>query len=185
MTKDKLALFDLDGTLFNTDDVNYTAYRDAFADFGVELDRDYFVKECNGRHYKEFVPRIMGGTEHMEEIHEKKKANYAGNLKYARRNEHLFNIIEGLRKDYHLAVVTTASKKNVTDILNFFGVQDLFDLIVTQEDITRPKPDPEGFLKAMDHFGINPKNTVIFEDADVGIEAAKRSGAVVFKVEKF
>nr|MCR5310751.1 HAD family hydrolase [Lachnospiraceae bacterium] len=108
-----------------------------------------------------------------------------GNLKYARRNEHLFNIIEGLRKDYHLAVVTTASKKNVTDILTFFGVQDLFEFIITQEDITRPKPDPEGFLKAMNHFGINPENTVIFEDADVGIEAAKRSGAAVFKVEKF
>ncbi len=185
MTKDKLALFDLDGTLFNTDDVNYMAYKTALADFSVDLDRDYFVNECNGHRYKEFLPIIMGDTTHMEEVHEKKKEYYGNFLSNARLNKHLFSLIDDMKQDYHIAIVTTASKKNVGEILDHFGVRDVFEFIITQEDMVRSKPDPEGFLKAMKHFGVTPEDTVIFEDSEVGIRAAIASGATVFKVEKF
>ena len=47
------------------------------------------------------------------------------------------------------------------------------------------KQDPEGFIKAMDYFNIIPENTIIFEDSNVGIEAAIKSGANIFKIEKF
>ena len=81
--------------------------------------------------------------------------------------------------------MTTASKTNVIEMLEHFGVSDRFELILTQEDIVKSKPDPEGFLKAMEHFGIEPSDTVIFEDSDTGIEAAMRSGAAVMRVMKF
>ena len=55
----------------------------------------------------------------------------------------------------------------------------------TQEDIHKPKPDPEGFLLAMEHFGVTPADSVIFEDSDVGIEAARASGAAVFVADRF
>ncbi len=183
--KNKLALFDLDGTLFNTDAVNFRAYEKAFNDVGAKLDKDYFVRECSGRHYKEFVPVILGNCEKLEEIHEKKKRYYKSFLCEARLNEHLFSIIDSFKDTYHVAIVTTASKENVEDILGYFDVKDRFEYMVTQEDIHRPKPDPEGFILAMEHFGVEAKDTVIFEDADVGIEAAKATGATVFKVEKF
>ena len=184
-TKKKLALFDLDGTLFNTDDVNYMAYKTALAEFSVELDRDYFVNECNGRRYKEFLPVIMGDSTHMEEVHEMKKANYGKFLSNARLNKHLFSFIDDMKKDYHIAIVTTASKRNVGEILDHFGVRDVFEYIITQEDMVRSKPDPEGFLKAMEHYNLTPEDTIIFEDSEVGLQAAVASGATVFKVEKF
>lgn len=183
--KKKLALFDLDGTLFNTDDVNYKAYREAFRPYGIELDREYFVKYCNGRHYKEFVPKIMGNGDHLEEVHDKKKEFYKTFLDDAVVNTHLFSMIEAMRDNYHTAIVTTASRKNVEDILSRFGVKDCFDFCITQEDIHKPKPDPEGFLLAMKHFGVSPEDTVIFEDSDVGIEAARASGAAVFVADRF
>lgn len=184
MEKKYLALFDLDGTLFDTSDVNYFAYKDALSPFGVELDKEYFVTKCNGRHYTEFLPYIMGNVDHIEEVHRAKKTTYVNNLDKARDNKHLFNVIKGMKSEYHLAVVTTASRQNTLDILKHFGYEDLFEYLITQEDITRVKPDPEGFLMAMQHFGIDAEHTVIFEDSEVGITAAKATGATVMIVGK-
>lgn len=185
LKKDKLAIFDLDGTLFDTDEVNFSAYKEAAEAFGAKLDRDFFVKECSGRRYKEFLPLILGSAEHVEEAHAIKKDAYSRNLDKARVNNALIDYINNSKKDHHIAIVTTASAKNVHEILDYFKLEDLFELIITQEDIANPKPDPEGFLKAMEYFGIQASNTVIFEDSEVGIEAAIRSGASVMAVKQF
>ena len=81
--------------------------------------------------------------------------------------------------------MTTASEKNCHEILNRFGIYDFFDLVLTKDDILKSKPDPEGFNKAMEYFGVSPKNTVIFEDSDVGIKAAENSGAFYYKTYGF
>jgi beta-phosphoglucomutase len=180
-----LALFDLDGTLFDTGDVNYYAYKDALASFNVELDKEYFITNCNGRHYTEFLPVIMRNVDHMEEVHKLKKDAYVKNLDKARINEHLFELIRAMQKTYHTAVVTTASRKNAVDILRYFGHENLFEYMVTQEDITKVKPDPQGFLLAMAHFEIDADHTVIFEDSDIGIMAAKATGSSVMTITQF
>lgn len=185
MSKQYLALFDLDGTLFDTGKVNYYAYKDALADFDATLAEDFFVTKCNGRHYTEFLPEIMGSSEHIDEVHRAKKEAYAKNLDKARQNIHLFEMIKSMTDTYHTAIVTTASRKNTEDILSHFACMDLFEYILTQEDITKVKPDPQGFLMAMEHFGIDAAHTVIFEDSPVGIQAAKASGASVMVVSQF
>ena len=70
------------------------------------------------------------------------------------------------------------------DILCYFGYEDLFEFLVTQEDITKVKPDPEGFLIAMKHFDVGAERTVIFEDSEVGAMAARATGATVFLVNQ-
>ena len=82
-------------------------------------------------------------------------------------------------------MVTTASKKNTYEILEYTKKKDLFDLILTADDIENPKPNPEGFLLAMNKYGVAPKDCIIFEESDVGLEAAKRTKSNVFKVESF
>ena len=185
MEKQFLALFDLDGTLFDTRDVNYYAYKDALEPFGIELDKEYFVTKCNGRHYTEFLPVVMGNSDHLEEVHKAKKITYAANLDKARENKQLFEIIKVMKETYHIAIVTTASRKNTMDILRHFGYENLFEYLITQEDITKVKPDPQGFLLGMKHFGADAENTVIFEDSDVGIKAARATGATVLVVDQF
>lgn len=185
MNKEYLALFDLDGTLFDTGEVNYYAYKEALEPYNVKLDRNYFVTECNGRHYTEFLPGILGGIEHIETVHELKKKRYLANIDKARANIHLFEMIKMMKEKYHVAIVTTASQKNVSDILKHFGYDSIFELVVTQEDITKVKPDPQGFLMAMKYFDASPECTLIFEDSEVGIQAARATGATVMVIKQF
>ena len=182
----KLAIFDMDGTLYNTNDVNYYAYKEALAKYDVTIDYDYYCKFCNGRHYTTFIPPlVLNDQEKIESIHELKKQFYSKNLDKVIINKHLFNIIELIKNEYKIVLVTTASKKNTMEVLKFTNKDNLFDYILTQEDIKNPKPDPEGFLLAMEKFNSKPEDTIIFEDSDVGIEAARKTGASVFVINQF
>lgn len=182
----KLAIFDMDGTLFNTNNINYYAYKEALSKYNVSIDYQYFCDFCNGRSYKVFIPPLVNNDiEKIEDIHKIKKNAYSKYLDKVKVNEHLFNIIDKLKEDYKIALVTTASKKNAYEILEYTRKKELFDLILTSDDIKRQKPDPEGFLLAMSEFDAKPGECIIFEDSEVGIEAAKKTNSNIFKIENF
>ncbi len=180
----KLAIFDMDGTLFNTNDVNYYAYKEALGKYNVSIDYDYYCDYCNGRHYTVFIPPLVNNDkEKIQDIHKIKKEAYVKYLDKVKLNERLIDIIKGIKNNYHIALVTTASKKNTYEILEYTKTKELFDLILTADEILHPKPNPEGFLKAIDHFKVDPIDCMIFEDSDVGIEAAIKTGASVFEIK--
>lgn len=182
----KLVIVDLDGTLFDTKNVNYMAYKEALEQFGYTLDYSYFCEYCNGRHYLDFLPAITtSNSEVLSDMHMYKKNVYKKYLKYAKMNVHLINILKSMKEEYKLALVTTASKENCNEILTEFNVLSLFDLVLTREDVEKSKPNPEGFNKAMKIFGSDISETIIFEDSEVGLEAAKRSGAFYYKTYGF
>ena len=182
----KLAIFDLDGTLFDTKDVNYKAYSKAIQECGYQVDIDYkyYCDFCNGNNYKTFLPVLIPKItpEKMQAIHDAKKRLYASYLKYAVKNERLFSLIESIRGEYVIALVTTASRENVDDILKECRVAEEFDIIITQEDVINCKPAPECFLLAMERAGVMAENTIIFEDSESGLEAAEASGADYVRV---
>lgn len=182
----KLIMVDLDGTLFDTKKVNYMAYKEAIKPYGYDIDYKYYCKFCNGRHYLDFLPQITTDDRRiLSDMHRRKKVAYSGYLEYARVNTSLVNMLKCCKSEYKIALVTTASKQNTGDILMKFDLAELFDLILAHEDITKVKPDPEGFFIAMAYFGAEPDECVIYEDSDVGIEAARKTGAAVFAAEGF
>ena len=182
----KLAIFDMDGTLFDTSEANYRAYRDAAETVGATIDRDTFLRIFVGKNYRDFLP-CFGIREEslLRKVHEEKKRRYPNHLSCVRKNEFLFDILRHMKPDYQICLATTASRKNTEDILERFQARDLFDLLIAQEDVKTLKPDPACFLLAMERSGAKPENTVIFEDSDAGVEAAQRSGAAVFRVCAF
>ena len=185
VNKMKLMMIDLDGTLFDTKEINYRAYKEAIGAYGYNIDYKYYCEFCNGRHYTDFLPQITTTHESLLlDIHKRKKEAYSKYLKYGRVNQALVDLIRN-RGWCKAALVTTASKQNTYDILNEFGITGIFDLILTHEDITKSKPDPEGFLKAMAKYNVKPEECIIFEDSGVGIEAAGRTGATVFVAKGF
>lgn len=183
--KRKLVMVDLDGTLVDTLAANYRAYSQALNEHGYALSLETYAGQCDGRSYKDFLPELLGeGTELMEEIHEKKKRYYPDCLKYAVVNGHLVAMLKAMRREYHIALVTTASRANVESILGYFDLESLFDLVVTQEDVKKSKPDPTCYLKAREHFGVKAEDAVIFEDSSTGLKAALASGSDVYMFRK-
>lgn len=183
----KLIMVDLDGTLVDTTKVNYNAYKEAINQFGYEMDYEYYSKFCNGRHYKEFLPQVTTDDEKvLREIHKIKKDVYKKYLHMAILNTNLLEIIRLFHKNGSgTALVTTASKKNVNDILDNFNLHDDFDLIITNEDVKKLKPDPEGYILAMERLSVKAEECIIFEDSEVGIKAAESTGAAVFVVKGY
>jgi len=182
----KAALFDFDGTLFGTSDINYASYAQALKEVGVDFERDYFDKQCDGRNYREFIPSLVNNDEEiMERVHKRKQQLYTENLGKAKVNEHLFNIIDALKEEYTVAIVTTASRKCVNEMLKATGKEGIFDLLICGDDVTKFKPDPECYLIAMEKIGVKPEDTIVFEDSQYGIEAGIASGASVYAVKNF
>lgn len=185
-SKCKLAIFDLDGTLFDTRKANYCAYRDALNQFGFQIEYDYYCSYCNGRYFKDFLPQISTEDERiLNEIHLLKKARYSEYLDQIRPNKALLDIVKLLRAEYYTAIVTSASSQNCNQLLEYFSVTNYFDKVITHDDIKYKKPDPEGFLMAMTYFNVDSSNTIIFEDSDIGIKAAEKSGANCYVVKGY
>ncbi len=184
--KTKLAIFDLDGTLFNTSAVNFMSYDRAIKQSGLALEVDFsvFHQISSGKDFKSFLPMLVPGIseKEMQDVHQAKQNYYHEYLKFAIKNEHLFSLISALGGTYVIALVTNASIKNVRDILNYFEVHDYFDFIISQEDVVLKKPSPEGFLKAIELAEVSINDVLIFEDSDIGIEAAKLCGAKFVRV---
>ena len=182
--KERLAMFDFDGTLYDTMPANFFAYRDVLTRHGFSLDETYFARQCYGKNYRDFLPPIIGSDpDLLGVIHREKLACYPDYLDQIRENTSLFDLLHALRPKYYTALVTTASRVNIMSILERFGRKDSFDLILTQEDIPHSKPAPDGFLMAMEHFNIPAECSIIFEDSESGISAAKASGAQYFVVQ--
>lgn len=203
--KEKLAMFDMDGTLYDTVGSNFFAYKEALEQFGYSLDHEFFANVCFGHNYKFFVPLIVKENlkgevsgeeldkkvkevvtdEFLQKIHETKKECYPKYFDEIKINDGLINLIKRIKYNTNVALVTTASKKNVYDILEHFNHVDLFDYIFTQEDVKEQKPDPTCYIVAMEHFKMKPEDSFIYEDSEVGLKAAYKSGANVIKVGKF
>lgn len=184
-----LICVDLDGTLLDTVPANAASYRAALEEQGFTVTDEYYAQYCNGGYYKQFLRPLMGGDpapEAVERVHDRKKELYSSCLPMVRPNTSLLAILQAMKAAGHdLACVTTGSRKNATEVLEYFHCADWFGVFITGEDVVRSKPDPEGYLKAMAYFGVTPAETMIFEDSGPGLEAARASGATVYKVEAF
>ena len=89
----KLMMIDLDGTLFDTKEVNYRAYQAAMAPYGFNIDFKYYCEFCNGRYYMDFLPQITTSDKTiLSNIHQRKKELYSQYLKFCRVNQGLVNL---------------------------------------------------------------------------------------------
>ncbi|MEI0448200.1 HAD family phosphatase [Brachyspira intermedia] len=196
----KLLIFDMDGTIIDSAYLNYYSYYNALKEFNIELDKDYYYNKCFGLHYKVFTKNILElnnkltndeikDNELIESVHNLKEKIYLENLNLIQI--HPF-ILETLIDNYnkkenkkYTALATTASPKGVYGILKEFQLEKLFDFVITGNDVEKKKPHPEIFFKCFNHFNVEEKESIIFEDSEVGLEAANQTNAWVIKIEKW
>ena len=174
----KAIITDFDGTLVDTFEANLRAYQKAFQEVGLNLTAERY-RECFGYRYDRFMQE-MGVTDKTiaDSIKELKKQYYPEYFDCLKPNTTLINLIAGIKvMGGKTAIASTARKENLMNVITYLGIAHHFDLIFAGVDVKKGKPDPEIYLKSMAALGVTPDETFIFEDSQVGIDAAKASGA--------
>ena len=174
-------LWDLDGTLVDSEEFHWRAWRETMAAEGVPLTYEQF-RETFGQRNDSFVPRWLGPgatLEHARRVAEEKEACYR-RLVLAHGVDPLPGAAEWVRRlrgeGWKQAIASSAPRLNVEAMLKASGLAAWMDASVAAEDVRHGKPDPEVFLTAAARLGAEPGRCVVVEDAPAGIEAARRAG---------
>ena len=182
----KAIITDFDGTLVDTFEANYNAYYEVLDTFGISLTRERY-RDCFGLRFDEFMNAIgvVGDPVFRKKIRDLKKEVYPKYFNCIKLNTELVQFLSVMRRNgLRIAIASTASKDNLTNVLHHFGLINLFDDIITGEYVSNGKPDPEVYIFTMERIDVEPDEVLIFEDSKVGIQAAQASGASVIKIKE-
>jgi len=177
-------LVDLDGTLVETQTANARAYVDALAEAGITCDAAHFDRVARGRNWRQFLADLMPdatAAEHAK-VAARKATFYVNRVADTTANHALVALIRSARHQYKTALVTNASAASVRAIIAHHGLADLFDAVVTGDDVQRHKPDPQAYHVAASELQVAPGECLVFEDSDIGMTAANAFGAAVLKI---
>jgi beta-phosphoglucomutase family hydrolase len=177
-------IFDLDGTLSNSLPVHMSTWNKVGEVYGFKFDPQIMVK-MTGRATIEFARHIVeryGLSADPVEIVKLKQQTFWDLAQLLEPVHEIISIV----KEYHgklpMAVGTGASRKSTEVQLNELQIAKYFDVIVSADDVTRHKPNPDTFLKCAELMGVEPSKCQVFEDGDLGIEAAKKAGMIITDV---
>jgi len=175
----KAVLWDLDGVLVDTGSFHFEAWRELFESEGKEISEEEF-RRTFGLRNDAILRDILGDLppQKMEDLSRRKeemfRAKIGGRISPMPGVSALLERLRQARK--RMAVVSSAPRGNVETILCILGIEGFFELIIAEEDASRGKPDPQGYLLAAQRLGVKPSECVVIEDAPGGVEAAKRAG---------
>lgn len=181
-------IFDLDGVLVDADELHYAALNRALNAFDI----DSISKQEHGAIYKGLPTRvklqIMTERRGLPlslhgEIAKLKQILTISDLEAAVPvDQQKVDMLARLAKRYKVAVCSNAKRESMKALLKHTGLLSYFHCILSCEDVAQPKPSSEIYLRAMEKLHVNPNETLIIEDSEVGKQAAHASGAYVHHV---
>jgi HAD superfamily hydrolase (TIGR01509 family) len=175
----KALLFDLDGTLVETDSLHFAIWRDRLQPYGYDVDRAFYQTQISGGLNPEIIARLL------PQLTAEDQANFAWEKEAEfRQRATALTLLPGVldRLDWavkhqlKLAVVTNAPRENAAFMLQTLQVDQTFPTVILSEDLPVGKPDPLPYLEALRRLDITPDETLVFEDSPSGIQSAVRAG---------
>jgi beta-phosphoglucomutase-like phosphatase (HAD superfamily) len=173
-------IFDLDGTLADTMPLHFKGWRIACQKFGADIDTaflrkhtgtpgwiiaDEIIKECN-----------LNGSVTIEQILEVKLLEFFKEQHLVKPIKPVVDIVKKYWGVLPMAVGTGGHREAVERTMEVTDIRKYFDIVITANDVENFKPHPETFLKCADLMKVDPKYIEVFEDGDLGIEAALEAG---------
>ena len=177
----RAVLWDLDGTLADSKEYHWRSWVAAMEAEGHSITQGQFLASFGQRNDTILREWLGAGADPMqiERVGDSKEALYREMVRTG-GIEPLPGAAEWVRKlhedGWRQAIASSAPRANVEVMHNALGFAGLIDTLVAAEDVTKGKPDPEVFLKAAQTLGVRPDRCVVVEDAEAGIEAARRAG---------
>lgn len=185
--KFKAAIFDLDGVIVDTVPLHFRAWKRMFEEYGKKFTFKDYKEKVDG------IPRTDGcrailtdfSAEKLLEATERKQKYF---LEYLQREnipvfESTIKLMTDL-KSRGIKIAVISSSKNLPYISKRTGINKLVDVEISGNEITKGKPDPQIFLMAAGEIGMRPENCVVFEDAILGVEAAKRAKMLCVGIDR-
>jgi beta-phosphoglucomutase len=189
--KIKAVLFDLDGVLVDATEWHYEALNRALGLFGYTISRYEHLTTYNGlptRKKLEMLSVEKGLPRGLHVMLNRIKQKYTREeilTKCTPIFEKEFMIRQLKREGYRIACCSNSIRDSVDLMLRASGILEYFDFFVSNEDVKKPKPDPEMYLQTCQRLGLKPQETVMVEDAGYGVEAARSAGGQVCMVSGF
>lgn len=172
-------LFDLDGTLADTDSLHMPTWADALRPYDIEVDEDFYKQRISGRRNPDIVEDLLPHVTEEEgrSITDTKEADFREQAVNLQPLPGLLDFIEeGHRRGLSIALVTNAPRDNVGAILRGLGLEGRFDATVLAEEVGVGKPDPKPYQTALGRLGVRAEEAIAFEDSTSGIASAVGAG---------
>ena len=180
----KANLFDCDGTIADSMPLHYVAWKQALGEHGCEFPEQTFYAG-GGMPTVQIVETLgaqQGIAMNAEEVAHRKELLYYELLPQLQAVPEVLEQIRLSHGRIPFAVVSGGNRQSVTNSLTTLGILDKFDTLVCSEDYTKPKPDAEPFLVAARRLGVAPEDCLVFEDTEMGIQAATAAGMASVKI---
>ena len=172
-------LFDLDGTIAETDSLHLPTWVDALQPHGIEVDEEFYRDRISGRNTAEIVRELLPELtdEQGRSIGDAKEASFR---KRASELEPLPGLVDfvgrGRERGMRIALVTNAPEENVEAILLALKLRNLFDVVVLADEVEAVKPDPAPYRAALERTGVPAERALAFEDSVSGISSSVAAG---------
>jgi HAD superfamily hydrolase (TIGR01509 family) len=180
----KAYLFDCDGTIADSMPLHYIAWRKALSEWNCEFDEQLFYA-WGGMPVTEIIATLNekhGLNMPVAELSERKEGLYFESIPHLKAVPEVLEHIQLSHGQIPFAVVSGSTRDSVIASLEALNILDRFDTLVCAGDYTKSKPDPEPFLIAAERLGVAPEDCLVFEDTDMGIQAATAAGMASVKI---
>lgn len=180
-------IFDLDGTLADTMPLHYKAWRQMLDEHSVEFPEALFYEFAGmpTERIIETLNRTHGKSMHPREMAERKESFFDATLHEVQP----VHAVLDLAKDFHgrlpMAVASGGLRWIVNKTLGLMKIEHLFDAVVCADDVEHGKPAPDTFLEAARRLNAEPSRAVVFEDGELGFQAARAAGMRLIDVRPF
>jgi phosphoglycolate phosphatase len=172
----KVVAFDCDGVLFDSRASNIAFYNHVLEHFNRPPMNDAAIDYIHAHTVYESLAYIFPNHPHLDEVSQFcRSMDYMQFIPRMRREDYLIEFLQFLRPQFGTAVATNRTS-TTSAVFEHHKLTDFFDIIISAQDVTHPKPHPESFLKIFHYFGIEPGEALYFGDSSVDQEFARNSG---------
>ena len=175
----------MDGVIVDTNPHHRLAWREFYQRNGRDLSDDDFVQHVSGKHNTHIIAHLFANrtltSDEVVQLGNEKEALFRD--LYRSVITPIAGLIPFLKElqaaGIRMGIATSAPVENLDFVVDTLSIRSYFDALLNESMVSHPKPDPEIYQKAMVMLGVEPAESVIFEDSMTGIQAANASGAYV------
>lgn len=175
-------LFDIDGTLVDTDKVHIVAFNEMLKPFGIEVDEHFYFKNISGRTNPQILAELLPdlSKDHHQQLSREKEALFRDMAKVIEPLPGLMELFDWAdQHDIPYAAVTNAPRENAEFVIRALNAWHRFDAVVIADEVGEHKPHPLPYLTGLKKLNGDPKRTIAFEDSRAGVTSAHAAGVAV------